>query len=170
MGHEIGHVIARHGAERMSEAMVIAGVGALGAVVVDNKYDAQTRNLFLLAYGGATTVGSDPPAFAPERERSGSHGGRVRRKGRLRPARRNRFWQKMQKQGEAKGGTKMPTLLSTHPAERQAHRGFAGAHARGRTGLRGESRSFSAVSGHFCGWRRIGFSITVAGCSIPLKS
>jgi len=29
MGHEIGHVIARHGAERMSEAMVIAGVGAL---------------------------------------------------------------------------------------------------------------------------------------------
>ena len=33
MGHEIGHVIARHGAERMSEAMVISGVGALGSAV-----------------------------------------------------------------------------------------------------------------------------------------
>ena len=29
MGHEIGHVIARHGAERMSEGMVIAGIGAI---------------------------------------------------------------------------------------------------------------------------------------------
>src|SRR6185436_8053185 len=46
MGHEIGHVIARHGAERMSEGMVIAVVGAVGAAVIDNKYDAQTRNLF----------------------------------------------------------------------------------------------------------------------------
>ena len=55
MGHEIGHVIARHGAERMSEGMVIAGIGALGAVVVDNKYDAKTRDLFLLSYGGVAT-------------------------------------------------------------------------------------------------------------------
>jgi len=34
---------------------------------------------------------------------------------------------------------------------------------------RGESRSFSAVSGHFCGWRRIGFSITVARMFDPVE-
>jgi predicted Zn-dependent protease len=56
MGHEIGHVIARHGAERMSEAMLISGIGAVSAAAIENKTDAKTKDLFLLAYGGATTV------------------------------------------------------------------------------------------------------------------
>ena len=46
MGHEIGHVTARHGAERMSEAMAIGAVGALGAAAIEAKtQDAQTKPL-----------------------------------------------------------------------------------------------------------------------------
>ena len=46
MGHEVGPVIARHGAERMSEAMVMGGVGAISAAAVAAKTDLQTRNVF----------------------------------------------------------------------------------------------------------------------------
>lgn len=48
MGHEVGPVIARHGAERMSEAMVMVmgGVGAISAAAVAAKTDLQTRNVF----------------------------------------------------------------------------------------------------------------------------
>src|SRR4051812_2396911 len=62
MGHEIGHVIARHGAERMSEATLISGLGAVGAAVVEAKTDdPKTKQLFEAAYGGAATVGVELP-------------------------------------------------------------------------------------------------------------
>jgi len=57
LGHEIGHVIARHGAERMSKAIILAGVGELAASTVESKTDQNKRQLFELAYGGLITVG-----------------------------------------------------------------------------------------------------------------
>lgn len=118
MGHEIGHVIARHGAERMSEAMVISGVGAAGAAVLENKYDAQTRNLFLLAYGGGTTLLRVLPHSRNNESEADRMGAIFAARAGYDPRAGITFWEKMKQQKEqTKDGVKMPNFLSTHPAD-----------------------------------------------------
>ncbi|MES2694357.1 MAG: M48 family metallopeptidase [Verrucomicrobiota bacterium] len=121
MGHEIGHVIARHGAERMSEAMVISGVGALGAAVVENKADdPQTKQLFELAYGGLTTVGRVLPHSRANETEADGMGAMYAAKAGYDPRASITFWQKMLKQKQAAGagaGGKIEALMSTHPAD-----------------------------------------------------
>ena len=126
MGHEIGHVIARHGAERMSEAMVISGVGALGAAIVENKtQDPQTRQLFELAYGGATTIGRVLPHSRGNESEADRMGALYAAKAGYDPRASISFWKKMvvQKQQAAKqaggagGGGALGALLSTHPPD-----------------------------------------------------
>ncbi len=54
MGHEIAHAVARHGNERMSQAMVAAGIG-IGLDVALSQQPDQTRNIYMGLYGiGAT--------------------------------------------------------------------------------------------------------------------
>ena len=121
MGHEIGHVIARHGAERMSEAAVISGRGALGAAVVENKTESpQVRQMFELAYGGGTTLLRVLPHSRSAESESDRMGALYAAKAGYDPRASITFWKKMvaqkQKAGAAAGG-KMSALLSTHPAD-----------------------------------------------------
>lgn len=121
MGHEIGHVIARHGAERMSEAMVISGVGALGAAAVEAKtQDPQTRQLFEVAYGGATTIGRVLPHSRGNESEADRMGAIYAARAGYDPRASITFWQKMmaQKQSADKAGaSKVSALFSTHPAD-----------------------------------------------------
>ncbi len=118
MGHEIGHVIARHGSERMSEAMVIAGVGAVGAVAVENKADAQTRDLFLLAYGSVTTLGRVLPHSRGNESEADRMGLIYAARAGYDPRASVTFWQKMAKQKESAGAAaKVPGWMSTHPSD-----------------------------------------------------
>ncbi len=125
MGHEIGHVIARHGAERMSEAMVLQGVGALGAAVVETKtQDPQTRQLFELAYGGAVTLGRVLPHSRANETEADRMGALYAAKAGYDPRASISFWQKMvvekrkaAQAGGGGGGGKLQALLSTHPAD-----------------------------------------------------
>ncbi|MBM3865234.1 MAG: M48 family metallopeptidase [Verrucomicrobia bacterium] len=119
MGHEIGHVVARHGAERMSEAMVIAGVGIAGSLAVEaNSNDPRMRDLFALAYGGGTTLLRVLP-------HSRANEGEADRMGMLFAARAGydprgavSFWRKMAARKQASApGPRTPTFLSTHPAD-----------------------------------------------------
>lgn len=121
MGHEIGHVTGRHGAERMSEAMVIQGVGALGAAVVEAKTeDPKTRQLFEMAYGGATTVGRVLPHSRGNESEADRMGAIYAAKAGYDPRASITFWQKMvaekQKAGAGNEG-KLAALMSTHPAD-----------------------------------------------------
>lgn len=115
IGHEIGHVIARHGAERMSEQMVIGGLGALSAAVVEDRYDARTRNLFLLAYGGVATVGRVLPHSRANETESDRMGAIFAATAGYDPRTAITFWQKMSQQKSGGGG--VPAFLSTHPAD-----------------------------------------------------
>jgi metalloendopeptidase OMA1, mitochondrial len=123
MGHEIGHVIARHGAERMSEAMVISGVGALGAAAVEAKtQDPKTRELFEMAYGGAATVGRVLPHSRANETEADRMGAIYAARAGYDPRASITFWQKMmaQKQAADKGGGsagKLSAIFSTHPAD-----------------------------------------------------
>ncbi len=124
MGHEIGHVIARHGAERMSEAMVIAGVGAIGSAVVEAKTeDQQTRQLFELAYGGGTNLLRVLPHSRNNESEADRMGAIYAARAGYDPRAAISFWQKMaaqKKAADAAGrpaGSPLDALLSTHPAD-----------------------------------------------------
>ena len=121
MGHEIGHVTARHGAERMSEAMAIAAVGAVGSAVVEAKtQDAQTKQMFELAYGGLTTVGRVLPHSRGNESEADRMGAIYAARAGYDPRASVTFWQKMMAQKQAAGaktGGAMEGLFSTHPAD-----------------------------------------------------
>jgi predicted Zn-dependent protease len=124
MGHEIGHVIARHGAERMSEAMVISGVGALGSAAVETKtQDPQTKQLFDLAYGGLTTVGRVLPHSRNNESEADRMGATYAARAGYDPRAAITFWQKMvaQKQAADKSAAAssatLSAIFSTHPAD-----------------------------------------------------
>ena len=123
MGHEIGHVIARHGAERMSEALVIAGVGAVGSAVVELKtQDPYSRQLFDLAYGGATTVGRGLPHSRGNESEADRMGAVYAARAGYDPRAAITFWQKMSVQKEAAGKAGsggVSALLSTHPTDQK---------------------------------------------------
>lgn len=124
IGHEIGHVIARHGAERMSEAMVMSGVGALGSAVVETKtQDPATKQMFDLAYGGLVTVGRVLPHSRSNESEADRMGAIYAARAGYDPRASITFWQKMmaQKQAADKAGAgaagKISALFSTHPAD-----------------------------------------------------
>jgi metalloendopeptidase OMA1, mitochondrial len=125
MGHEIGHVIARHGAERMSEAMVMTGVGALGSAVVETQtHDPAKKQMFDLAYGGLTTVGRVLPHSRSNESEADRMGAIYAARAGYDPRASITFWEKMmaQKQAADKGGggaDKVSALFSTHPADQK---------------------------------------------------
>lgn len=123
MGHEIGHVIARHGAERMSEAMVISGLGAVGGAVVEAKTeDPRSRQLFDLAYGAGATLGRVLPHSRGNESEADRMGAIYAARAGYDPRAAITFWGKMMAQkkaaeGAAGGGNKIAALFSTHPAD-----------------------------------------------------
>ena len=125
MGHEIGHVIARHGAERMSEAMVIGGVGAIGSAVVEAKTkDPATRQMFDLAYGLGATLGRVLPHSRGNESEADRMGAVYAARAGYDPRAAITFWEKMMAQKQAAdkkagGGDKISAIFSTHPADQK---------------------------------------------------
>ncbi|MBL9199289.1 MAG: M48 family metallopeptidase [Opitutaceae bacterium] len=124
MGHEIGHVTARHGNERMSEAMVIQGVTALATTAADaSTSDPQKKQLYGLAFGGASalvTVGRVLPHSRANESEADKMGAIYAARAGYDPRAAVTFWQKMMAQKKAsdgKGGTTLSALLSTHPSD-----------------------------------------------------
>ena len=115
MGHEIGHVTARHGAERMSKG-VLAGLG--GAIVEAGSADHKYRDIFRAVYGLGT--GGAMLAFSRGNESEADFIGlRYAAKAGYNPMAAITFWRKMAAASEGKQTIKW---LSTHPphAERIA--------------------------------------------------
>lgn len=111
LGHEIAHAIARHGNERMSQALAVEGAGMTLQAMASQK-PSLTSDLFLQSFG----VGSQLGMLAYSR----SHESEADKMGlvfmamagydpRIAPD----FWKRM----SAQGGQKPPELLSTHPSD-----------------------------------------------------
>ncbi len=110
MGHEIAHAIARHGNERMSQAMALE-LGGMGLNLALNKQSELTRNIFLQSYGIGSSLGS--LKFSRVHESESDRMGLVfMAKAGYDPAEAPKFWQRM----KAAGGQAPPEFLSTHPS------------------------------------------------------
>ncbi len=112
MGHEIGHVTARHGAERMSEALLIAVGGvALDVGLKDNK----NREAWLAAYGAGAALGVVLPYSRLNENEADEIGLIYAARAGYDPHGGVTFWQRMLKESEGKA--KLPGFLSTHPTD-----------------------------------------------------
>jgi len=109
MGHEIAHVTARHGAERMSQGVLVA----VGGLVLDaSTKNRKNHDLLLAGYGLASAGGV--LAFSRSHESEADFIGiRYAAKAGYDPRAAVSFWQKMARAGSP---GKLPALLSTHPS------------------------------------------------------
>ena len=111
MSHEIAHVIARHGAQRMTQQLVLS-MGLMAASI--SLEDSNQRNAIMAALGVGIVYGLKLP-FSRSNEAEADRIGLIymARAG-YDPKEAARFWKRFS--GEKKG-SKIPEFLSTHPAD-----------------------------------------------------
>jgi predicted Zn-dependent protease len=112
MGHEIGHAIARHSAERISQQMVAQLGGSLAGVAL-SKQSQMMQGLFSQAYGVGTQVALLKYSRDQESE-ADRLGLTFMAMAGYDPNMAVPFWQRMAAQN--KGGAP-PEFLSTHPSD-----------------------------------------------------
>lgn len=113
IGHEIAHVIARHGSERMTQGLAVTlGGVALNEAIKDKP--AQTRQIFLASYGLGATVGVMLPYSRTHENEADRLGLIFMAMAGYPPEEAVAFWQRMV---ASKDGAGPPEFLSTHPAD-----------------------------------------------------
>ena len=112
LGHEVAHVICRHGSERVSQAMGVAIAAAVADEATKNS-SAKTRSSWMAAVGIGAQYGILLP-FSRSHESEADHLGLLfmARAG-YNPSAAPLFWERFSKIG----GTRPPEFLSTHPAD-----------------------------------------------------
>ena len=117
LGHEIGHVAARHGAERMREQMALAGLATGLAIGLEASGEsARTRNLSLLAFGITATGFRVLPHSRQQESEADRIGLTYMAKAGYDPKESIAFWERFRDYNKKKGGAP-PPFLSTHPAD-----------------------------------------------------
>lgn len=115
MGHEIAHVIARHGNERMSQGLLVQ-MGGMALSQAMSKQPAQTRDLFMKSYGAGTKYGFMLP-YSRTHESEADHMGLVfMAMAGYDPRVAVGFWEEM---AAAKKGGLSLEFLSTHPSDKK---------------------------------------------------
>ena len=110
LGHEIGHVIARHGAERVSqETSAQLGMAVLGSITPNNP----NKNLLMGLIGVGTQVGVLLPFSRTQESEADLIGLDLMARAGFDPRESVALWKNMI---SATGGAGPPQWLSTHPA------------------------------------------------------
>jgi predicted Zn-dependent protease len=113
MGHEIAHAFAKHGSERMSQALLVDMGGIALSTAIETK-PAQTQELFKQSYGIGTQLGIILP-YSRVQENEADHLGLIfMAMAGYDPHEAVAFWERM---AAEKKGAKTPEFLSTHPAD-----------------------------------------------------
>ena len=115
IGHEVGHAVARHGGERMSEQLLIQA-GGVGLSVAMRDKPQQTQDLALTAYGAGTTLGRTLPHSRKQELEADYMGLIFMSKAGYDPHEAVNFWQRFKAWGDRQGG-RPPEFLSTHPLD-----------------------------------------------------
>jgi len=113
MSHEIGHALARHGGERMSQTKVVDGGKQAIALVMRNQ-DSKRQEIVMQAYGLSSQYGVLLP-YSRQHELEADHIGlMLMSKAGYDPAEAPQFWQRF---GASHSGQKTLEYLSTHPSD-----------------------------------------------------
>ena len=114
VGHEIAHVFADHGAERMSQSLLVQGGQIALSEALKEKPD-ETKSLFITSYGLGAQIGLMLP-FSRLHENEADRLGLIfMAMAGYDPQEAVGFWQRMAAKKE--GGSQPPEILSTHPAD-----------------------------------------------------
>jgi predicted Zn-dependent protease len=113
MGHEIAHAVAKHGNERMSQALMQQMGGVALSVAVANK-PAETQSLFMNAYGLGSSVGGTLPFSRKHELEADQYGLIFSAKAGYDPREAVPFWERMAKMST---GQKPYEIMSTHPSD-----------------------------------------------------
>jgi predicted Zn-dependent protease len=111
MGHEIGHALARHGAERVSQQQVMQ-IGQLAAGAVFGDMGAGTQRAVMGAFGMGAQVGVLLPFSREHESEADMIGLELLVRACFDPREAPRLWERMSQLGGGGGGSDM---LSTHP-------------------------------------------------------
>ncbi len=113
MSHEVAHVLARHGGERMSQTAAVNVVQTGVGYALRNK-EQVAKDLWMRAYGAGTNYGFLLP-YSRKHESEADHiGVMLMAKAGYDPAEAPRFWTRFAAAGKS---AKPPEFLSTHPAD-----------------------------------------------------
>lgn len=112
MGHEIAHAVARHGNERMSQAMV-QQMGGMALDVALAQKPQETRDIFMATYGIGSQVGAMLPWSRQQETEADQYGLIFTAMAGYDPREAIPFWKRM----AAAGGGSPPEFLSTHPSD-----------------------------------------------------
>lgn len=111
LGHEVAHVTARHANQRLSQAMVLAGIG-IGVSFAIEDLDSSEQQLILAAYGLGSTIGISLPYSRMHESEADYIGQLYMARAGYNPEVAPGVWEKMA--DASPNGT--PGWLSTHPA------------------------------------------------------
>ncbi len=112
LGHEVAHVLCRHGAERISQGMVMAASVAAADRATRNKSQS-TRNAWMVALPAVAQVGVMLPYSRAHESESDKLGLFFMARAGYNPEAAPILWSRFAAQG---GST--PEFLSTHPSDR----------------------------------------------------
>jgi predicted Zn-dependent protease len=115
IGHEVSHAVARHGNERMSQAL-LTQLGGQGLSMALQNNSEKTRDLWLGIYGGAATVGWVLPHSRAQESEADRLGLIYMARAGYDPRAAVEFWKRFKAYYDAHGNQQWQ-FLSTHPLD-----------------------------------------------------
>lgn len=112
LGHEVAHVVCRHGNERVSQG-IAAAVGAVAVDQATRDQSAEKHQQAMAAYGAVATLGVILPFSRSHESEADQLGVVYMALAGYNPAQSVTFWQRFSKEP----GARMPEFLSTHPSD-----------------------------------------------------
>ena len=112
MSHEIAHVIARHGAQRMSRQLILTAGLMATSISLNN---GRQKKMIMSALGVGIVYGLTLPFSRSNEAEADQIGLRYMARAGYNPSEAVRFWKRF---SSVKGGKKVPEFLSTHPTDK----------------------------------------------------
>lgn len=115
MSHEVAHVLARHGGERMSQTAAVSGAQSLVGFVMRNQ-EQVNRDIVMRAYGLGSQYGLILPYSRKHELEADQIGLMLMAQAGYDPTEAPRFWTRF---GASHQGAKPAEFMSTHPSDQR---------------------------------------------------